>query len=191
MVKEGWIEKIPSGAYQLTTTGKAFANNLNEEVRTVLKQPKVSVMIVASQQSTGSTQQFLLHKRARHPFYGLWGFLSGPVLWGELPEETAKRELQKQTGLSASFSVASVYRQRSYRLETDELLEDGLFIVLHAHNIQGTLSSDWQGGDNAWFEKDKIKHLAPKFKETYTLLDAFDNPSPYSERSVSYGPDEY
>jgi ADP-ribose pyrophosphatase YjhB (NUDIX family)/predicted transcriptional regulator len=191
MIKEGWVIKTPEGTYQLSTRGKNFANNLNETERTVQRQPKLSVIIVASRRTSDGTEQFLLHQRFRHPFYSFWGFLSGPVQWGELPEETAQYELAKQTGLKASFVVSSIYRQRTYDKETHDLLEDGLFTVMHTKHVEGELANEWQGGKNAWMSKDEIQSLEPKFKDTAKTLAGLEDPPQYTERTIVYAPDEY
>lgn len=190
MIKEGWVTKTAEGDYQLSTAGKVFANNLNETERTTQRQPKLSVVIVVSRQ-TGGARQFLLHQRARHPFYGFWGFLSGPIRWGELPEEAAQRELMKQSGLEASLTARGIYRQRTYKADSSTLLEDGLFTVMYAERVEGEVSNEWQGGENRWVTEDEIQALTPRFKETDELLASLDDPPLYIERTVTYEPNEY
>ena len=189
-IKEGWVIKTPEGAYQLSTRGKNFANNLNEADRTIQRQPKLSVIIVVSRQADDGTEQFLLHRRSRHPFYGFWGFLSGPIRWSELPEEAAQRELMKQTGLEGTFTVRNLYRQRTYG-EDNTLLEDGLFTVMYTSNPEGELDDSWQGGENKWMTRSEIQHLQPKFKDTDETLAGLEGPSSYTERTVTYKPNEY
>ena len=191
LIKEGWVTKTPEGDYHLTTSGKTFANNLSEPTRTIQRQPKLSVLIVVTRRLADGTEQFLLHQRSRHPFFGFWGFLSGPIRWGELPEEAAQRELLKQSGLETTLAVSGIYRQRTYDAETNELLEDGLFTVMHAELTEGALSHDWKGGKNQWMTQEQIQALEPKFKETQDVLTTLDRPAPYTERSVAYKPGEY
>ena len=59
--------------------------------------------------------------------------------WGEAFEEAAGRELAKQTGLTADFAARLFYRQRDYETTSDALLEDKLFVVLEAVNVQASL----------------------------------------------------
>jgi ADP-ribose pyrophosphatase YjhB (NUDIX family) len=190
MVKEGWVVKTAESSYQLSTSGKTFANNLNEAARTVQRQPKLSVIIVVSRQASDGTEQFLLHQRSRHPFYGFWGFLSGPIHWGELPEEAAQRELMKQTGLEGVFTVSGIYRQRTYNKE-EALLEDGLFTIMRANSTEGELDDSWQGGENKWMNREEIQKLQPKFKDTDETLAGLEDPPFYAERTVAYDLSDY
>ena len=105
----GWLQKMPDGSYSLTPAGKELANNLDEVRRTIQKQPKLSVLIVAERTVDGISQ-YLLQRRLRQPYYGFWGLLSGPVGWGESLEAAAQRELLKQTGFTACCTVRSFLR---------------------------------------------------------------------------------
>jgi 8-oxo-dGTP diphosphatase len=48
----------------------------------------------------------LMVKRARAPFAGLWSFPGGRAKPGETPEETARRELLEETGLTVAAVIA-------------------------------------------------------------------------------------
>ena len=167
LVQLGYIEKLPDGRYCLSPKGKEFANNLDSSERKVQKQPKLSVMLVVSQLSATGEPVYLLHRRKRHPYFGFWGHMSGPIQWGETPEATAARELQKQTGLSADFTIEAFYRQRDYNSEaTPTLFEDKLFVILRAQIIQGTLTNTWNGGTSEWMTLADIERQDKVFTST-------------------------
>lgn len=192
LVHAGYVCKLSSGEYCLTTVGKEFANNLDNDRHTVQKQPKLSVILIISRETPDGSAEYLLQKRLRNPFLNFWGLLSGPVKWGELPEETAQRELRKQTGLQATFEVGAFYRQRDYQYDTDQMLEDKLFAVLIARSVRGSLANDWSGGHNSWKKLNDWKTSSEKlFPATNLVITAIHEGRPYIEKSVYHQLDDY
>jgi len=192
LVQTGYISKLAAGHYSLTPKGKEFANNLDDEQHAVQKQPKLSVLLVVPRRTTNGKVDYLVQRRQRNPFLGFWGLLSGPVQWGELPEDTAARELRKQTELEATFSVRMFYRQRDYRADTKQLLEDKLFAVVVASGLKGALANTWSGGHNSWVELDEVEKADEKyFPATQSILKALDSDKPYLEKSFLHTLDNY
>lgn len=190
LIKIGYIERMVPGGYRLTLVGKEFANNLDKATQTIQKQPKLSLFLVVSQQNNGTTE-FLLQKRFRSPFYNYWGCLSGPAKWGEEFEETARAELRKQTGLFATFTVKTFLRFMDYTEDSATLLEDKLFVVLHATDSTGNLSNTWSGGYNEWMTLDKLKEQACYFTVTEDILTNLRSCGIYSSQKHAYTPVQY
>jgi predicted transcriptional regulator/8-oxo-dGTP pyrophosphatase MutT (NUDIX family) len=184
------IEKNLSGEYFLTKHGKEFANNLSKAKPAIQKQPKLSVAIIASR-DTSSGKLYLFQKRRRNPFYGFWGCITGPVQWGEDIEETAKREFKKQTGLSASYKVHSFYRKSDYDQEAGELLEDKLFAVIKATDVQGGIDNSWHGGFNTWMSLDELEEQEKYFKSSRDLINMLDSDRKYSAEKALYFKTDY
>jgi hypothetical protein len=191
LVKLGYIRKLPTSYYELSASGKEFANNLDEQARVQQKQPKLSLVMVASRPDASGQDLFLLQQRFRNPFWGFWGLVSGPAHWGVPFEETAAAEFQKQTGLSASFEVRSFCRQRDYGTASGNLLEDKLFVVLSASRLRGRLGSMWLGGSNKWMALGELERQSHYFKGTPRLIDLAQGSEPFASHEVVYGADDY
>jgi predicted transcriptional regulator len=179
------LTKNEHGLYSLSPTGKEFANNLDREKRTEQKQPKLSVVIIVK-----NGDKYLFQKRLRNPFWGHWGFLSGPVRWGVEPETAAAAELKKQAGLKAEFEVKGFLRKRDYSAE-ENLLEDKQFIVVQAIEVKGKISSDWSGGENAWMTVEEVMSHEQYFSDTVEILAMLKNCRVYKSITTTYSPGQY
>lgn len=185
----GYIEKDNDGNYSLTTKGKEFANNLDEETAMIQKQPKLSMIITARNPSDAS--QLLFQRRLRHPYYNFYGAISGPVKWGEEIEVAAARELTKQTGLTATYDVVAFYRQKDRDNETGAILEDKLFAVVEATVEQDNLSNTWTGGHNEWMTLEAYRQQEKRFPSTDGILQMMASHHTYASEEASYTRDEY
>jgi ADP-ribose pyrophosphatase YjhB (NUDIX family)/predicted transcriptional regulator len=190
LVDTGSVEKVTPGHYRLTSAGKEFANNLDRKTRSSQKQPKLSLFLVVSRK-TKDTTEYLFQERLRNPYYGYWGNISGPAKWGQQFEDTARAELQKQTGLTAEFAVNSFFRATDYDAASDELLEDKLFIVMTAQEPKGKLSNEWSGGYNAWMTLDTFDKQRKRFQDTSEVLKAVRAGETYTARAREYNPRDY
>jgi hypothetical protein len=132
-----------------------------------------------------------LQQRLRNPFFHHWGFLSGPVGWGEQAEETGRRELQKQTGLQAECQIHGFYRQRDFLEASGQLLEDKLFTVLLAKNPAGKLSNYWKGGNNVWMRVEEIQSLLQLFATTIPVLKMIEKGESFATYDVQLAAQDY
>jgi len=191
LVQLGYVAKTENGEYQLTAQGKEYANNLNETVRATEKQPKLSALCVVSRTSSDGRVRYLLQKRARQPFYGYWSEIHGRVMWGELFEETAQRQLKRQTGLDATFTVCGFRRVRDYDVEGRELLEDKLFVILRASKVTGEPSHNYDGGTNAWLSLDELRAQEKLFPSTLAIIDELESGTLYTAQEFKHEPKDY
>jgi 8-oxo-dGTP pyrophosphatase MutT (NUDIX family) len=182
----GYVEKVVKGQYKLTPKGKEYSNKLDTDTNTVERQPKVAV-ILAIENDHG---QWLFQERLKQPYYGFWGFPSGKVRWGEMIKETAERELDEETGLSADFRIAGLYHEIVRSQETSEILEDKQFFLVHCTNPRGELRVDFEGGHNEWrFPKDvfgKEKHFDSVEIEIDLTRGVYTGEEVFFERMTSY-----
>jgi ADP-ribose pyrophosphatase YjhB (NUDIX family) len=190
LVHQHIVAKREDGLYVLTPAGKEYANNLDKRKRAVQKQPKLSVVIVAARQHGGRTE-YLCQQRRRHPYYGFWGCISGPVQWGEPFEMAAKRELEKQTGLSATFAVKGFCRQSDYAEDTEILLEDKLFVIVEAVTDRFELRNDWEKGENAWMTIEELAGQDRYFPLSEQFIRIAGSDMSYRSHSTAYRIDEY
>jgi len=191
LIKLGYVTKLSDGQYVLTISGKEFANNLDKTSRTSQKQPKLSVLVVASQIDSHDIKRYLFQKRLRNPYWGFWGLISGPIRWGVTPEEAAAHELLKQTGLTATFRVKCFYRKQDYVVHSDTLLEDKQFIIVEASNIQGEVSNAWYGGHNDWLSISELEQHDKFFCDTSSTIRMLDNGETYQLVKAVYDPQHY
>lgn len=167
--KEGLLEK-QNKEYSLTAKGKEYANRMDTENAQVEKQPKVGVLIIAEQDG-----KLLRQTRLKHPYYGFMGMVSGKVRYGDTVEDTARRELQEETGLlAAKIEVKFVLHEHVYSTE-GELLEDKLFHVIHATELSGELI-DTKEGANEWVDADKFVESDKAFYDEEDILEWFNDP---------------
>lgn len=163
LVELGYVKKLPSGKYTLTTTGKEHANKLDTDTNTIERQPKVSVALIIED----SEGRYLSQQRLKQPYFGFWGRLSGKVRWGETILETAARELMEEAGLSADLRLAGFYHKMDYKHD-GPMLEDKIFCIVYGANPKGELIVDAEGHHNEWLTleeflaKDKIFASVPE-----------------------------
>lgn len=189
LIKLEYIEKQHQGDYKLTAKGKEFANNLDDTTLMIQKQPKLSVLIIAS--NPGDPSLFLFQSRQRHPYYGFYGFISGPVRWGEDLEVAARREFTKQTGLEATFCVKGFYRQKDHDISSDSLLEDKLFAIVEAIPESKRLENIWPGGQNQWMTLDSYTRKEKRFPATDNVLTMLNDNKTYCSYDAYCSPQEY
>ena len=191
LVKLGYVTKLENGRYQLTATGKEYANNLNERLRSTEKQPKISVLLVIERTAPDGQTIYLVQKRSRNPYYGYWGEIHGRSTWGESFEETAQRQLKRQAGLDADFSVVSFRRVRDYSQTDKRLLEDKLFVIVKASNISGELTNTYSGGVNAWMSPGELRAQDRVFASTLAIIDELASDHFYTAQDLTYAEEDY
>lgn len=186
-----FVEKVKKGSYKLSQKGKEYANKLDTDANTIERQPKVAV-ILAIDKGDG---RWLFQERLKNPYFGFWGFPSGKIRWGETIKETAARELDEETGLSADFRIAGLYHEIVRSKETDEILEDKQFFMVHCTNPTGNLKIDFEGGHNEWrmpedvFEREK--HFDSVEIEIDIAYGKYKDEAIFFERTTSYTKDQF
>jgi 8-oxo-dGTP diphosphatase len=100
-----------------------------------------------------------------HPEHGKWTMPGGGMEWSESAQETARRELLEETGLTATIgSVAGVL---SRWIPAEESFRGGsghvISILFHAVGARGQLRTEFKDLDTTdaaqWFSLDEIKAL--------------------------------
>ena len=157
LLELGMISKNASGAYELTSRGKEFANRFDTELKQFEKQAKLGVLVTCVRNETG-VDEYLVQKRLKQPFYGFYGFMSGKIGQGEMVAETAARELEEEAGLKAELTLVGVKHKMDYS-KSHQLLEDKFFFVFRGENCAGKLVEKFEGGENIWMTEEKILSL--------------------------------
>lgn len=100
----------------------------------------------------------LLIQRGHEPFLGKWAFPGGFVDVGETVEDTARRELEEETGLKNVFLEQLFTFSDPDRDPREHVVTVAYFALvnLHEHNIRASTDAS----NAAWFEIDDVPELA-------------------------------
>ncbi len=188
LVELGLVEKIKRGTYTLTPRGKEHANKLDTDNNTIERQPKTAV-ILAVERTTKGKKEYLFQERLKQPYFGFWGFATGKIRWGETIIQTAERELLEETGLTADHRIAGVYHEMVYQQETGDQLEDKIFFVIQCTNPKGKLLERFEGGRNAWMDREEALSQPKIFTSFDIEIDIVESDTPFIERTVEYTKD--
>lgn len=168
LMKAGYVTK-DDAVYQLTRTGKEYANRMDTDENVIEKQPKLSVVLVIDDGKGNMLHQ----QRLKHPYFGYWGFATGKVRWGETLVDAGARELFEETGLEADLRIVGFYHKMDYDQASGEMLGDKYFCIIHGINPRGQLIADAEGHHNEWMRPELIADKDKKFgnvDETIELI---------------------
>jgi len=181
LIKEGIVEK-KGKLYFLTQKGKQYAGKLDIYGLKLEMFGTPSVAITAKKIIKGKVH-YLIQQRLKEPLYGYYGFINGKVKFGEFAQETAKRELFEETGLTGSPEIIAV-QHRLRGPNRNEVKLDHYFFIYLVKNIKGKLKSTDEG-KNYWKTEDEIQKLNtfPGFEKSLAVAIA-EKAVPYAEQFV-------
>lgn len=163
----GFIAKT-NGTYTLTDKGKEFVNRLDEEMVAVIKQGKIAVLIVCTDESDGETK-YLIQQRFKQPFYGFYWFIGGKARWGETIYQAAERIFLKDSGLKAKMRLVGI-EHKIYYTPNNEVREDKYYFIFKTEDAKGKLDLEVAGGKNMWMSLSEIKKLEKRLSGVDTAL---------------------
>jgi ADP-ribose pyrophosphatase YjhB (NUDIX family) len=150
------LVKKEKDLYTLTDLGKDYSNLLEDDVKTVEKQPKTSIIIRGIRKKDGRIEH-LLDKRLRQPYYGKVGRLTGKVKFGETLKEAVSRELFEETGLKAKYiELESIYRKMRYK-ENGDFVQDVIFYIFLVKDFSGDFIEKTEFQENMWITAEEAK----------------------------------
>jgi 8-oxo-dGTP pyrophosphatase MutT (NUDIX family) len=155
LIDHGYVRKSTDG-YQLTDTGKDYSNLMDDALEEVEKQPKTSVLILACRKREGTnTDEFLMSRRLRHPYYGKVGLLTGKVRFEETIEQAVQRELYEETGLNGkTVTLLNIYHK--IRKKGDSIVQNNIFYRHLVTDISGELIKRTEHQENFWATIDEL-----------------------------------
>ena len=167
------IKKTSRETYKLSSRGKEFSNRLDEENFEEDKTAQIRTL-VACTRNRGSDTEFLVQRRLKQPFYGMYDFIATRVKWGEKPEDAAARGLKNETGLQTNISLKVIEHKQDFN-EKNELLEDKYLFVFRGEKTTGKLIKKFQGGENIWLNQNSILELPNLFENIKYLISQLNN----------------
>ena len=173
LVHQGYLSKSTEGWYELTLLGKELISRFDTDQAQVEKQGKRGVLLRVIKREQGR-DYYLVNKRLKQPFYGFIGFHTGKIRWGESVEQSARRELYEETGLTpVKWKMVGIFHLIDY-LPNGELLRDIYFYAFNIYSFLGRLIKDnkKEGVANMWMTKKQLRQA-----KTYP---GFWNKSPIS-----------
>jgi len=189
LLRKKLVFKAVDGMYELTAEGKEFANRIDESTGREIAGPKASMLLVVRSHANGATY-YLAHKRTREPFRDYWGIASAPMLRGLPVRDSAARELRKQTGIVADFTVAGMQRLID-TLPNGVVLEDKLFTLLLADVDDLPPAHQWYGGESVWLTREELLSKDRLFHTTQVSLDMIERGQSFSEEVCVYDKSDY
>lgn len=156
LVELNLVQKNKNG-YELTVTGKEFANRLDTESLKLERQPKTTILLICVKHD-----KYLIQERLKQPYFGFHGYITGKIRWGETISEAARRELTEETGLTGTPKLVGIKHKMDYDL-SGELLEDKFFFVVKFESPTGKLVENFEGGRNLWLSEKEIFQLPNLF----------------------------
>lgn len=186
LIDLGYISKKEQ-SYTLTPLGKEYANKLDTDNNQIERQPKSAIILVIEREDG----KLLVQERLKHPYFGFWGFAGGKIRWGETIIEAAARELMEEAGITATLEYRGVYHEITKSKETDEVLEDKIFHVVHGSKPQGELTEDFEGGHNEWLSETELTEKEKKYKSYGLELAVGKGQHSFVEAQQIYDKDEF
>jgi 8-oxo-dGTP pyrophosphatase MutT (NUDIX family) len=189
LVQSGLVAKKGT-AYVLTTEGKEYANRMDTEKLLIEHQAKLSIKPVIIK-TIGKKTLLLAQQRLKQPYYGLWGFPGGKIIWGETLFQAAERELIEETGLTGQMTFKGVQHKLDVTTGDAKLLEDKYFFVIKVENPVGTFTEKSPGCLNRWCTAAEIKKL-DRFDGVDEIIDMiFASDLSFIERNYLYNISKY
>lgn len=191
LVDLGYVQKTTDGKYRLSTKGKEHANKLDTDTNTIERQPKISLALILTRTNDKGETEHLFQQRLKNPYFGYWGRIGGKLRWGESILEGSDRELKEETGLEADFEFRMIYHKRDYTINTKDILEDKVFIIMVAAEPRGDLTEKFEGGFNKWMTLDEFVHTDKNFESAYQFTELLESGITCYEKEFYYNESEY
>jgi len=152
LVKQGLLLQV-DGNYVLTSIGMDVAGRIDTKSHTPVIQPKIGVALFLFR-NLGGEKQVLLGRRLKDQSSGLWGPFTEKVRFGEKAEETIKRCLQFETGLTAiEWKYVGVTRY----MNPPEI--DVIHLCFEITRFSGVLLKETKESHNEWVDLDVCQKL--------------------------------
>ncbi len=157
LLDEGLVSKKES-LYYLTDKGKDFVARLDEADMKYEKPPKISVAIFPERENEEGEKEILINRRLKQPYYGKVGGFTGKVRFGEGFEDTARRELLEEAGLTGDFKFVGIRRKFAYKeVEgSKKRVQDQIFVFFKVVDLHGDFKERIPDQENFWVRYEDV-----------------------------------
>ncbi len=152
LVKEGYLQKLDNGTYELTAMGKMLGINSHLTPQEWLSQAHAVVFVVVQD----STHRLLVRRRKAQPMYGHVGFLHFEPIAEEDTLITAHKICQDKVGIDATFEPRGFGYARFFRDHT--LHSFTTFMVVGADDFAGDITVQTETGHSYWADESELRN---------------------------------
>lgn len=155
----------------------SILSSLPIEQRWRMQKSPASVVVALIRQTTPRRgEEFLLIKRVKGPYTGLWALVGGLWDFGETMAEAIVREAWEETGLTTSFvALRGVVSERVAPWQPGDMAAHFLLLVCDLVVKDGQ-AAEQQEGQVAWFDRpaiDALQTAAAIIPSDYAMIHEF------------------
>lgn len=156
IVEKGLVEK-KEGLYSLTEEGHKFSAFIEGDTGSRAEFPTITIVLIVKE-----GDKYLCQKRLKQPFYGVWGFPSGKINFGQNLFECAKRDLMEETGLeSDKWELKALEQVKTF--EDDKMLFHHYIFHVMTETAKGALKEHTHKAENKWMTIDEYYEKEESF----------------------------
>lgn len=153
LVEDGLVCKN-GDVYCLTHEGKKLCTYIDGENGEKAKFPLLGILAVIYDKDR---DMYLLMRRTKEPFFGMWGLIGGKLKFSEYIYECAKGEIKEETGLTCDIELRGIFSSKTYNNKALSYNHQ-MFIIL-ATNPTGELIEKTREGENKWVKWEDVEEL--------------------------------
>ncbi|NPE26936.1 NUDIX domain-containing protein [Methanococcoides sp. SA1] len=153
LVEDGLVCKDDE-KYCLTNGGKRFCAYIEGGSGKKSRFPLLGILAVIYDEVE---DRYLVMKRTKEPFYGVWGLVGGKMGFDDYIEECGRREILEETGLECDVELKGIFSSKTYCGE--ELGYNHQMFVVLGRNPRGELKKGGREGDGVWMSLGEIEGL--------------------------------
>lgn len=161
------VKKSEDGKYSLTKNGKKMINTLATGQQLLFDQYKIVVLVICKAKMSGITK-FLLQKRQKEPFFGIYDLLSGKVQWTETTQDAAQRILKEKI----SLPFVPTFSHIKHKIDKDkkgEIIENK-FLYVYTIDLSQQVVKKVQGQNLLWASRSELQKLESIFPDIQQII---------------------